>query len=218
MDHELERFADAGGAAEAAAAFVLARANEAVAERGHFHFAVSGGRTPWPMFEALTRLDVPWSAMTIYQVDERAAPLDSGDRNVANLRHALGDVEVTIAPMAVDGDLDEGARAYEALLPERFDLVHLGLGPDGHTASLVPGDPVLEVRDRLVSATGPYQGWRRLTLTYPALGRARWLLWLIVGAHERGPLAQLRAGDPSIPASHVEAARSTIFADEAAAR
>lgn len=217
MHHELERFPDAASAAEAAAAFIRTRAHEAVAERGHFHFAVSGGRTPWPMFSALATLDVPWSDVTIYQVDDRAAPLDSDDRNLTNLRRALGDVEVTIAPMAVEGDLDEGARAYEALLPERFDLVHLGLGPDGHTASLLPGDPVLEVKDRLVSATGLYQGWRRMTLTYPGLARSRWLLWLIAGAHERGPLAQLLDADPSIPASHVEAPGSTIFADEAAA-
>lgn len=217
MHHELERFPDAVTTAEAAAAFILARAHEAVAERGHFHFAVSGGRTPWPMFSALTTLDVPWSDMTIYQVDDRAAPLDSDDRNLSNLRRALGDVEVAIAPMAVEGDLDEGARAYETLLPDSFDLVHLGLGPDGHTASLLPGDPVLEVRDRLVSATGLYQGWRRMTLTYPGLARARWLLWLIAGADQYGPLRQLLDDDPSIPASHVEASRSTIFADEAAA-
>ena len=217
MQHELRRSSDSSLAARAAADFLLVRAHEAIEQRGHFHVAVSGGRTPWPMFEALTSLDVPWSETTIYQVDDRAAPLDSQDRNLANLRRALGDVSVSIVPMPVDGDLDEGSCAYEALLPDAFDLVHLGLGPDGHTASLLPGDPVLEVKDRLVSATGVYQGWRRMTLTYPGLSRARWLLWLIAGAHEQAPLAKLLDGDPSIPASHVEAPRSTIFADEAAA-
>ncbi|HQT99510.1 MAG TPA: 6-phosphogluconolactonase [Acidimicrobiales bacterium] len=217
MHHELRRYPDPTSTAAAAAAFILERAREAVEQRGHFHFAVSGGSTPWAMFAALSQLDVPWSATTIYQVDDRAAPLDSDDRNLMHLRESLRNVEVTVVPMPVEGDLDEGARAYEVLLPDAFDVAHLGLGADGHTASLLPGDPVLEVEDRLVSSTGVYQGWRRMTLTYPGLARARWLLWLIVGANQYGPLRQLLDADPSIPASHVVAPRSTIFADEAAA-
>jgi 6-phosphogluconolactonase len=116
-----------------------------------------------------------------------------------------------------DADLDSAAAAYAAALPERFDLVHLGLGPDGHTASLVPGDPVLAVQDRLVALTQPYQGHRRMTLTYPALARADQLLWLITGADKRDPLARLLAGDDSIPAGRVRAGRSLILADRAAA-
>jgi len=95
--------------------------------------------------------------------------------------------------------------------------VHLGLGPDGHTASLVPGDPVLEVTDALVAVTQPYQGHRRMTLTYPALARADQLLWLVTGADKREPLAKLLAGDESIPAGRVVAARSVVMADQAAA-
>ncbi len=114
-------------------------------------------------------------------------------------------------------DLDAAAAAYGAALPDRFDLVHLGLGPDGHTASLVPGDPVLEVTDRLVAVTGVYQGHRRMTLTYPALARADQLLWLITGADKKVPLAQLLAGDRSIPAGRVAAARSLVLADQSAA-
>jgi 6-phosphogluconolactonase/glucosamine-6-phosphate isomerase/deaminase len=115
-----------------------------------------------------------------------------------------------------DGDLEAAARRYGDSLPARFDLVHLGLGPDGHTASLVPGDPVLEVTDRPVAVTAEYQGHRRMTLTYPALARADQLLWVVTGADKRAPLARLWAGDPSIPAGRVEAAASLIMADTAA--
>jgi 6-phosphogluconolactonase len=130
---------------------------------------------------------------------------------------SLGDVRPTIKPMPVnEADLDRAGDRYAASLPERFDLVHLGLGPDGHTASLVPGDPVLDVSDRLIALTSPYQGQRRMTMTYPALARADQVLWLITGADKREPLAKLVAGDTSIPAGRVEAGRSLILADKAA--
>jgi 6-phosphogluconolactonase/glucosamine-6-phosphate isomerase/deaminase len=125
----------------------------------------------------------------------------------------------TLRPMPVtQRDLDAAAREYEATLPERLDLVHLGLGPDGHTASLVPGDPVLEVSDRRVAITGgEYQGHRRMTLTYPALAEARQILWLVTGPDKREPLQKLLAGDESIPAGRVRNERSIVVADEAAA-
>ena len=214
MQHELVVVPDATTLAHRAADFVATRAGAAVAEHGRFTFAVSGGSTPWAMFAQLANHDMPWSAMHIFQVDERVAPDGDPDRNLTHLRASLGQAPAQVWPMPVDDpDLETAAAAYAGQLPDRFDLVHLGMGPDGHTASLVPNDPVLTINDRLVAVTQPYQGHRRMTLTYPALARADELLWLIGGQDKRGPLAQLLAGDQSIPAGRVRAGRSTIMCD-----
>jgi 6-phosphogluconolactonase len=217
MHHDLVTVPDGASLATRAAEFVAARARAAVAGNGQFTIAVSGGKTPWAMFAALARKDVPWRAMRVFQVDERVAPDRDPDRNLTQLRHSLGEAPAEVLPMPVnDPDLDAAAAAYARRLPGRFDLVHLGLGPDGHTASLVPGDPVLEVSDRLVALTRPYQEHVRMTLTYPALARAEEILWLISGEDKREPLAKLLAGDRSIPAGCVEARHSTILADTSA--
>ncbi len=218
MHHELEVLADPATVARAAAAFVAGAARRAADERGRFTCAVSGGRTPWAMFAALASEDVPWERVVVYQVDERVAPTGDADRNLHHLTEALADAPARVVPMPVeDDDLEAGAAAYASSLPDAFDLVHLGLGPDGHTASLVPGDPVLQVTDRLVALTRPYQERVRMTLTYPALARARQLLWLVTGPDKREPLARLLAGDTGIPAGRVEAAASLVLADAAAA-
>ena len=217
MQHELDVLASPEAVARQAAAYVAQHAAAAVALRGRFSFAVSGGHTPWAMFAELAALDVPWDHVVLFQVDERVAADGDPDRNLTHLRDSLGQASAEVIAMPVtDDDLDTGAARYGTLLPERFDLVHLGLGPDGHTASLVPGDPVLAVRDRLVAVTGAYQGHRRMTLTYPALARAEQILWLVTGADKKVPLAQLLAGDESIPAGRVAAAHSLILADAAA--
>jgi 6-phosphogluconolactonase len=217
VQHELVTVPDAAALASRAADFVAERARKAVADHGVFTFAVSGGRTPWAMFAILAGNDVPWSSVEIYQVDERVAPEGDPDRNLTHLTESLRRMPVRIVAMPVnEDDLDAAALSYAGRLPPRFDLVHLGLGPDGHTASLVPGDPVLDVADRLVAVTQPYQGHPRMTLTYPALARADELLWLISGEDKRTPLAELRAGERSIPAGRVEARHSTIMADAAA--
>ena len=196
---------------------VAEMARKAVSEHGHFTFAVSGGHTPWTMFAELANEDVSWSSVQIFQVDERVAPDGDPDRNLTNLRKSLGSAPASVVAMPVnDPDLTEAAARYADLLPPRFDLVHLGLGPDGHTASLVPGDPVLDVTDRAVALTEPYQGHVRMTLTYPGLARADELLWLITGEDKKGPLALLLNGDRSIPAGRVEARHSRILADAAA--
>lgn len=219
MQHDLEVLEDLETVSMVAASYVAGWARGAVKDHGTFHFAVSGGRSPWAMFAQLTRLDVPWERTVIYQVDERVAPADDPDRNLAHLRRALGEAAADVRPMPVeDPDLEQACDRYAAGLPDRFDVVHLGIGPDGHTASLVPGDPVLDVDDRLVALTATeYEGRRRMTLTYPALSRARQLLWLVSGEDKRDALAKLLRGDHSIPAGRVEAEASLVMADRSAA-
>jgi 6-phosphogluconolactonase len=214
--HELRRFDDAAGAAAAAAAFMAELVSQAVGDRGRGDVAVSGGRTPRPMFEALAGCGLAWGGVTIFQVDERVAPDGDGSRNLTALAASLAAVPAVIEPMDVTAeDLDAAADRYAGALPGRFDVVHLGLGADGHTASLVPGDPVLDVADRLVALTQPYQEHRRMTLTYPGLARADVALWLVAGADKQQAIQQLLDGDTSIPAGRVEAARSVVFADAA---
>ena len=214
----VEVLVNADAVAERAAAYVAERAQVAVAEHGRFSFAVSGGRTPWAMF-ALLSGQMPWEHVTLYQVDERIAPDGDPSRNLTQLRASLpagGSAEVRAMPVGAR-DLEAAAAEYARSLPERFDLVHLGLGPDGHTASLVPGDPVLAVMDRDVALTGQYQGQRRMTLTYPKINSARQVLWLVTGRDKVDALARLRAGDRSIPAGQVEAETQLVVADVAAA-
>jgi 6-phosphogluconolactonase len=221
MAVELEVLADERAAARRAAELIAADGAAAVDERGSFSFAMSGGRSPWAMLAILGELDeMPWPQTALFQVDERVASPGSEDRNLTHMILGLSmDHQAALRPMPVtQRDLEGAAREYEASLPERFDLVHLGLGPDGHTASLVPGDPVLEVDDRRVALTGTsYQGHRRMTLTYPALDSARRALWLVTGAEKRDPLAKLLAGDRSVPAGRVENEEMIVVADRAAA-
>jgi 6-phosphogluconolactonase len=212
---------DGPEAAARRAAELIAEASAAGADGGEgFTLALSGGRTPRRMLELLEAGALERDGVAIFQVDERVAPAGDPDRNLTAIREALpaGALE-HLHPMPVDdADLEGAAARYETKLPESIDLVHLGLGPDGHTASLVPGDAVLDVRDRLVALTaGEYQGRRRMTLTYPALDAARRLVWLVTGSDKRQALAQLLAGDPSIPAGRVQAPSAVVVCDRAAA-
>jgi len=218
---ELEVAGDERAAARRAAELIAAAGAAAVAARGSFGFAMSGGRSPWAMLAILGELEeMPWGETELFQVDERVASPGSEDRNLTHMVLGLSmDHQATLRPMPVtQRDLDGAAREYESSLPEPLDLVHLGLGPDGHTASLVPGDPVLEVGDRRVAITGgEYQGHPRMTLTYPALAAARRIVWLVTGAEKREPLAKLLAGDASIPAGRVANEEMIVVADQAAA-
>jgi len=215
--HDLEVCADASDLASLGAAFVARLASESVTDRGAFTMAVSGGHTPWAMFAELAAASFAWEATTIFQVDERVAPDGDHDRNLTHLRACLEGLPVRVVAMRVnDADVEMAAAHYATQLPERFDLVHLGLGPDGHTASLVPGDAVLDVEDRLVAVTEPYQGHRRMTFTFPAIARADQLLWLVSGADKRAALQRLVDGDVSIPAARVNARASLVIADAAA--
>ena len=212
--------------AAAAAGHIAAQARAAVAGRGVFCAALSGGRTPWKMLECLIGLDIPWAAVHVFQVDEREAPDGDADRNATRLAAILGacglpDANLHLMP-AAHGDLHRACDAYARTIARhsrgaRLDLAHLGLGEDGHTASLTPGDPVLDIADRDVAVAGPYLGRRRMTLTRPAIDRAAQRMWVITGAAKAAMLARLHAGDDTIPAGRVTRRHSIIFADDAAA-
>jgi 6-phosphogluconolactonase len=206
-------------AAARRAAELIAEASAARAAGDGFSLALSGGHTPRRMLELLDGEALVGEGVSIFQVDERVAPDGDPDRNLTMIRAALPDaaIERLHAMPVEDSDLGAAAARYEAELPAQVDLVHLGLGPDGHTASLVPGDAVLEVQDRRVALTaGEYQGRHRMTLTYPALNAARRLLWLVAGEDKRDALARLLDGDPSIPAGRVEAGSAILVCDRAA--
>ena len=227
MDTEI--LADGDAVAARAAAFIAAEARAAVTARGRFVVAVSGGHTPWQMLRLLAKEEVPWKGVHVAQIDERIAPAEDPDRNLAHLRASL----LEHAPLPADQihameveapDVEAAAARYARVLeriagsPPVLDLAHLGLGPDGHTASLVPGDPVLDVTGADVALTGTYQSHRRMTLTYPALNRARRVLWLVTGDDKPAMLGRLRAGDRATPAGKIHAHTAEVFADAAAAR
>src|SRR5262249_42193441 len=214
--------------ARKAAALIAAEARQAVGARGRFVMAVSGGHTPWVMLRALAEQDVPWKKFHIFQVDERVAPEGDADRNLTHLRASLLEHaplpagQIYAMPVEMN-DLQNAAAKYAAELekiagaPPGLDLVHLGLGPDGHTASLTPGDPVLDVTDRDVAVTGVYQGRNRLTLTYPVINRARLILWLVTGSEKASMYKRLQAADRLIPAGRVLQNNAVLLADSAAA-
>ena len=225
---KIEILPDTDAVAGKGAGIIAVEARAAVKARGRFIVAVSGGRTPWQMLRALATEDVPWEGVNVVQVDERVAPEGDPDRNLTHLRESL----LEHAPIRADHihampvqstELEAGAKRYAITLkeiagsPPVLDLVHLGLGPDGHTASLVPGDPVLNVTDSDVAVTEFYQGRRRMTLTYPILNRARSILWLVTGKDKVPALARLRNGDSRIPAGRIQRDNALVLADQAAA-
>ncbi len=221
-------FADASTVAKEAAKIIAADARAAVAARGCFIMGVSGGKTPRPMFRALAGEEVPWKSVHIVQVDERVATDGDPDRNLTHLRASLL-AHVPLPPnqihaMPVEAsDLDAAAARYANTLrqiagsPPVLDLAHLGLGPDGHTASLVPNDPVLNVADLDVALTGVYQKRRRMTLTYPIINRSRRILWVVTGPEKVAMLVRLRSADHSIPAGRIRQNGALVLADRPAA-
>ena len=224
---KVEVFSDADAVARQAAALIATEARAVVAARGCFVLAVSGGHTPWAMLRALSGEELPWPNVYVTQVDERVAPAGDPDRNLTHIRESLRAPlrpEQILAMPVEAPDLQAAVARYAASLqeiagsPPVLDLVHLGLGPDGHTASLVPGDRVLEVTDADVALTGIYQGRRRMTLTYPMINRARRILWLVTGGEKVEMLGRLRKGDPSIPAGRIRQDQAVVFADQAAAQ
>jgi len=225
---KLEVFDDADAVARAAATTIAADARAAVAARGRFTMAVSGGHTPWAMLRDLANEQVPWDDVHVFQIDERIAPAGDPDRNLTHLRESL----LSHAPLKPDQihampvespDLEAAAKQYAKTLeefagsPPVLDLAHLGMGPDGHTASLVPGDPVLNITNADVGLTGVYMGRRRMTLTYPVLNRSRRILWLMTGSEKVAMLPRLLEGDVAIPAGRVSRDQAVVLADKAAA-
>jgi 6-phosphogluconolactonase len=225
---EIKAFANADIVAKEAAGAIAEAARAAVAARARFVMAVSGGHTPWQMLRALADEELPWKSVHVVQVDERIAPAGDPDRNLTRLReslleHAPLPAEQIYAMPVEEADVEGAARSYARTLqqiagtPPVLDLAHLGLGPDGHTASLVPNDPVLNVTDRDVALTGLYQNRRRMTVTYPMLNRSRRILWVVTGAEKAGMLARLRDADVSIPAGRIRREQAVVLADQAAA-
>jgi 6-phosphogluconolactonase len=225
---EIRVLTDAETVAREAAKLIAKVARESIAERGQFLMAVSGGTTPWQMLRALGKEDLPWKNVYVIQVDEREAPEGHADRNLTHLRESLLEhaplSEDHILAMPVDsGNLELGARRYSETLcqiagsPPVLDLVHLGLGTDGHTASLVPDDPALRIDDCDVAITGIYQGRKRMTLTYPMINRSRTILWMVTGSGKILVLKRLLAADLSIPAGRICQDHAIILADRDAA-
>jgi 6-phosphogluconolactonase len=220
---------DVDSVAFEAARIIAAEARTAVAERGRFIVAFSGGSTPKQMLRALAGEDVPWGSVHVVQVDERVAPAGDPDRNLIQLRESLLEhtslSSAQLYAMPVESsDLREAAMRYAATLrelagsPPVLDLAHLGLGTDGHTASLVPDDPVLNVNDRDVALTEIYEGRQRMTLTYPMLNRSRRILWLITGNDKAEILLRLRDSDATIPAGRICRDSALVITDQAAAK
>ncbi len=224
------------------AAYWIAERARQVPSSAPLTLAFSGGRTPQAMLVALARLDLPWHKTHVFQVDERIVPNDDPRRNAHQLTAALGTLlgpRLHLIPTAIsrrsarqvpggsDSDgpdpdaalLGELAAAASSALVEvigrdgSIDVVHLGIGDDGHTASLVPGDAALEARTLGYTFTGEYQGTRRITLTYPELRRASNLCWLAPGSNKAPMVAKLLAGDPSIPAGRLSDRPGAVFTD-----
>jgi 6-phosphogluconolactonase len=225
---KIEVLANDDAVAKAAAGVIASAARAAVAERGLFTLAVSGGKTPWAMLKDLASEEVPWSQVHVFQIDERIAPEGDPDRNLTHLHESLlGNAPIpkeNIHAMPVNAaDPAEGAKEYEQTLqefcgnPPVLDMAHLGLGPDGHTASLIPGDPVLSVVDSDVALTGVYQDRNRMTLTYPMINRSRKILWLATGAAKVPMIVRLKAADPTIPGGRISQEQALLLTDTAAA-
>jgi 6-phosphogluconolactonase len=225
---QLNVLRDAEKVAARAAAIIAENARAACQARGRFLMAVSGGHTPWVMLRMLAREEVPWGAVHVFQVDERIAQTGDPERNLTHLRENLlenGPLDpghVYEMPVESADPLDAAA-AYAMTLrkiagsPSVLDLVHLGLGPDGHAASLIPNDSVLQVSYKDVAITGLYHGRKRMTLTYPVINRARLILWVVTGTEKIKPLGQLLSADRSIPAGRIRRQKALVLADEAAA-
>lgn len=225
---EIRTFQSATEVAKEAAIFIADRIKENIIKKGHFTFAISGGRTPWEMIKELAKEDLPWEKVFLFQVDERIAPDAHPDRNLTQLFKAIEGTKLVlrlnIFPMRVNAeDLDEACEEYVSHINRmtengKLDLIHLGIGTDGHTASLVPNDSVLEIKEKGVALTdSEYQGRKRMTLTYPLINQAEKILWVVTGEEKAEMLDRLLHQDPSIPAGRIDQHHAIVFTEESAA-
>ncbi len=201
--------------AEAAAELIAARAPRTL--------VLTGGATPLPLYRRLATIDMPWDEMELFFGDERCVPPDHPDSNYGNAAEALLDHVDPARVYRMRGE-DCDAEGYERLLRRRFsgplpdlDLTLLGLGEDGHVASLFPDDPVLEAPDErarwVIRVERPDHA--RLTLTMPVLNASNLVVFLVSGERKRAALRQLLDDGP-IPAAHVQAREVIVLADPAA--
>lgn len=224
---EIRTFQSAEDVAKEAAIYIADRIRENIARKGFFTMAISGGRTPWAMIKELAQEDLPWEKVFLFQVDERIVPDAHPERNLTQLFKAIEGsrlvLRLNIFPMRVNAeDLDEACAEYESHINRmtengKLDLIHLGIGPDGHTASLIPDDSVLEVSEKGVAITeSEYQGRRRMTLTYPLINQAEKILWVITGQEKAEMLNRLLHKDPSIPAGKINQHHAIVLTEESA--
>jgi len=209
-----------------AAAWISERARHAITARGAFSIALAGGTTPRPIYEALAALPraraIDWARWHVFFGDERCVPADSPDSNHRMAREALlGRVPIPaeqVHRIAGEDDPEAAARASEAVLPAALDVVVLGVGPDGHVASLFPGSPLLEERTRrfAVVRDAPKPPALRITVTPLVLAAARARLVVAAGAEKADVIARARRGDDSLPAAL--ARPCTWMVDRAAAQ
>lgn len=218
------RFESAEEVAEQAAIHIAQSARKAIFDHGRFTMAISGGRTPWQMLKRLTKEKLSWEKIFIFQVDERIAPDSHPDRNLTQLFKTLEGsgliTRINIFHMHVTAEhLEEACEEYAKTIKEitetgQLDLIHLGMGTDGHTASLIPSDPVCNVMDKDVALTeNPYQGRIRMTLTLPLINRSKEILWVITGEEKQEMFDRLLSGDQSIPAGTISSQQAVVFTD-----
>jgi 6-phosphogluconolactonase len=223
-----ETLDDAGAAAARGAALIAERLQRAVAARGRATAAISGGHTPLPMLRRLAELPLPWARIDVFQVDERIAPDGHEDRNATHQRRALAPCVEAHGERfhwmpVTEAAPSDGAGEYAALLaacagsPPALDVVQLGLGEDGHTASLFGPTGAAEQVTGDVAVSGVHGGRRRMTLTLPVLNRAAFVLWLVTGESKRGVLERFIDADSALVAVAVRRDRAYLIADAAAA-
>lgn len=221
---QINVYSSAEEVAHEAAKWISSLAKRKIESKGSFSFALSGGRTPWEMLAKLAQENLPWEKINLFQVDERIAPEGHKDRNLTQLFQVLQGTRLmtrlNIFPMhVISENLQEACEEYAQHIERitgnsMLDLIHLGMGTDGHTASLIPGDKVCDVGNQMIALTAqPYQGRQRMTMTYPLINQAENILWLITGEEKKEMLVRMLNKDPEIPAGKIKQDQAILMTD-----